>query len=331
MSEPIRVHLDQQLWKASHMRLDPDVWAQAASRNEPAASGIAPSFSSDWQGLEAALEDAEALICQGKPPEAAIRNARRLKWIMVTSAGVESLLPLDWLPAGVRLSNNSGTHYPKTREFAAMALAMLHFQTPHLATAQRAHDWAPRFDGLIVGKTVVIVGFGTLGQATAEAARGLRLQVRAVRRNPAAHPLADAMFAPDALAEAAAGADFLVCALPLTPATRGFVGADAFDALKPGASVVNIGRGPVMDYDALCARLDDDRLSGAIADVFDPEPLPKDHKLWSQRNLTIFPHMSSDDPTTYIQRSLDVFFRNLEAYRAGADALPTEIDRASGY
>lgn len=313
------------------MRLHPDAWAAASERRPAEAAHLDPSFGQDWEGLEAALEDAEVLICQAKPPEAAIRGAKRLKWIMATSAGVESMAPFDWLPAGVRLTNNSGTHYPKTREFAGMALAMLHFRAPHLATAQRQHEWAPRFNGLIGGKTVVIVGFGTLGQASAEAARGLGLKVRAVKRNPAENALADAVFPTAELATAAAGTDFLICALPSTPETKGLVGADAFDALEPGAGVINIGRGPVMDNDALCERLDDGRLSGAILDVFDPEPLPAESKLWDQKNLIVFPHMSSDDPTSYIARSLEIFFDNLSAYRAGAGTLPTEVDPKLGY
>lgn len=331
MPDRIRIHLDQQTWKAPYMRLHPDAWTAAIMRHESAAEPLDPGFGQDWAGLETALEDAEILICQAKPPEAAIRSAKRLKWIMATSAGVESMAPFDWLPAGVRLTNNSGTHYPKTREFAGMALAMLHFRAPHLATAQRSHEWAPRFDGLIGGKTVVIVGFGTLGQASAEAARALGLKVRAVKRNPTPNALADTVFPTADLAAAAKDADFLICALPSTPETKGLVGAVAFDALAPGAGVINIGRGPVMDNAALCERLDDGRISGAILDVFDPEPLPPESKLWDQKNLIIFPHMSSDDPTSYIARSLDIFFDNLSAYRAGAETLPTEVDPKLGY
>lgn len=331
MTPPIRVHFDSQLWKARYMRLDASAWAEVAARNAEAAADIAVSFGEDWSGLEAALADAEVLLCQAKPPAEAVRKAPRLKLIMVTMAGVEKLLPLDWLPDGVRLANNSGTHAPKTREFAGMALAMLHFRLPHLATAQRAHAWAPRFEGLIGGRSVVVVGFGTLGQATAEAARALGLEVRAVRRNPAPHPLADAMFPADRLVDACAGADFLVSTLPLTLATRGFVAGPAFDALNPDAGVINIGRGPVMDYAALAARLDSGRLSGAILDVFATEPLPADEPLWDQKNLIVMPHMSSDDPTSYIQRSLDIFVENVAALRAGAAKLPTEIDRATGY
>lgn len=333
MTRPIRVHLDSQTWKAPHMRVDADAWNQALERHRAAAAPMTVSFGQDWQGVDGALADAEILICQSKPPVEAIQKAKRLKWIMMTMAGVESLLPLDWLPAGVALTNNSGTHYPKTREFAAMALGMLHFRMPHLATAQREHSWSPKFDSLITGKTVTVVGFGTLGQASADAAKVMGLTVRAVRRNQAAHPLADAMYPPDALTEAATGADFLICTLPLTPATRHMVGAAAFDAMKAGGGggVVNIGRGPVMDYDALVERLDDGRISGAILDVFDPEPLPKEHPLWRQKNLVIVPHMSSDDPSTYIQRTLDVFFQNFEAYAAGRSPLVTEIDRETGY
>lgn len=331
MTDKLRVHIDQQTSKLPYMRLTPEVWAKAARQRPELAARLDLTFGDDWAAIDAHLANADILICQGKPPETAVKTATKLKWIMATSAGIESMAPFDWLPAGARLTNNSGSHYPKTKEFAAMALTMLHFQTPHLATSQRGHAWAPRFNGLIAGKSVVIVGFGTLGQATAEAAKGLGLDVRAVRRNPAPHPMADSMHTPDALVAAATNADFLVCALPLTETTRGFVGAEAFDALKPGAGVINIGRGPVMDYAALTQRLDDSRLSGAILDVFDKEPLPPESPLWDQKNLTIFPHMSSDDPTSYIPRSLDIFFDNLEAFLAGADTLPNEIDLTTGY
>ena len=211
-----------------------------------------------------------------------------------------------------------------------MALGMLHFQMPHLATAQRAHAWSQKFDSLIVGKTVVVVGLGALGQATADAARGMGLKVRAVRRDSAPHDLADEMFQPDDLAKACIGANYIVCTLPLTPATANMVGAAAFDALKDGGGVINIGRGPVMDYAALAERLDSGKLSGAILDVFATEPLPADDPLWDQKNLLIMPHMSSDDLGNYIQRTFDVFFQNLEAYLSD-QLVVTEIDRSLGF
>jgi len=115
------------------MRIDQPAWAVEAAR-QAASLELDISFGQDSEGLEAGLRDAEILICQSKPPADVIAKAPNLKWIMITMAGVESLLPLDWLPEGVRLTNNSGTYYPKTREFAMMTLGMLHFQMPHLAT-----------------------------------------------------------------------------------------------------------------------------------------------------------------------------------------------------
>lgn len=330
MGQPLRVHLDMQLWKSAHMRVDQPAWTIAAARHAESSASLTTSFGQDWEGLAEGLADAEILVCQSKPPTDIIAAAPKLKWIMMTMAGVEGLLPLDWLPEGILLTNNSGTHYPKTREFAAMALGMLHFKIPHLASAQRDHAWAPKLESLIDGRTVVVVGFGTLGQATAEAAQSMGLKVRAVRRNPAPHDLADEVFAPDQLAKACEGADFLICTLPSTPATANMVDGVAMDALKDGAGVVNIGRSPVMDYQALSERLDSGKLSGAILDVFDKEPLPADDPLWDQKGMMIMPHMSSDDPGNYIQRTFDVFFQNLEAYRAGKP-LPTLIDQKHGY
>ena len=119
-------------------------------------------------------------------------------------------------------------------------------------------------------------------------------------------------------------------ACPLTDATRGMITRDRLKALPRGAGVVNIGRGALIDQDALCDLLDDGHLSGAVLDVFTPEPIPPGHRLWSTRNLIISPHTSADDPHTYNSRSLDLFFDNLRACREGR-RMPNLFDPARGY
>ena len=125
-------------------------------------------------------------------------------------------------------------------------------------------------------------------------------------------------------------ADFLVVAAPLTKETHGMIGAAELDCLKRGAGVVNVGRGPIVDYDALRARLESGRIGGAFLDVFEPEPLPADSPLWSTRNLIVTPHVSSDDPANYLPRALDIFFDNLGRMLNGRE-LNNVIDRSLGY
>jgi len=124
--------------------------------------------------------------------------------------------------------------------------------------------------------------------------------------------------------------DFLVLACPLTQATRNLMDRRRLGLLPAGAGLVNIGRGGLLDQDALCDLLQHDALSGAVLDVFTPEPIPAGHRLWTTPNLIISPHTSADDPATYNPRSLDIFLDNLRAWRDGRP-LPNRLDIVRGY
>ena len=125
--------------------------------------------------------------------------------------------------------------------------------------------------------------------------------------------------------------EFLVLACPLTDATRGMIDrASGSWRCRAAPALVNIGRGALIDQDALCDLLDEGHLSGAVLDVFTPEPIPPGHRLWSTPNLIISPHTSVDDPDTYNARSLDLFFDNLRAWREGRP-MPNLFDPARGY
>ncbi|MGY9056231.1 MAG: D-2-hydroxyacid dehydrogenase [Alphaproteobacteria bacterium] len=325
----MRVHIEWLTSKNPHMRIDADVWAEAAARHPALAATLNVSFGQNLSD-RAPYADTEILIGQTFDKPNIGQMAPKLKWVYATSAGIEDLMPLDWLPPGVVLTNNSGTHFPKTREFVSMMLVMLHAKMPALITNQRERKWEKLFASLIGGLTVTVIGFGALGTATAEAARALGLKVNVVRRNPAPDPRADGMYGVADLHQALRGSDFLVIAAPLTPDTQNMIDAAALDCLNEGAGVINIGRGPLLDHDALCQRLDSGRLSGAILDVFDPEPLPTDSPLWDQENLVMTPHVLLDDPVNYVQRALDIFFQELARYRAG-EPLQNRIDPKAGY
>ena len=124
--------------------------------------------------------------------------------------------------------------------------------------------------------------------------------------------------------------EFLVIACPLTEQTRNIIDRRRIDLLPPRARVVNIGRGPLLDQDALCDRLDDGTLGGAVLDVFVPEPVPEGHRLWTTKNLVMTPHVSCDDSLTYNARSLDTFLENMAALEAG-EPLPNLYLPERGY
>ena len=141
------------------------------------------------------------------------------------------------------------------------------------------------------------------------------MRVTGIRANPRPHPACERVLGTDALNSALPEAEFLVLAAPLTDATRGILDRRRIALLPPGAGVVNVGRGALLDQDALCDALDAGRLGGAVLDVFTPEPVPPGHRLWTTRNLVMTPHISADDPRTYNPLSLDLFWANVRAWR----------------
>jgi phosphoglycerate dehydrogenase-like enzyme len=295
--------------------------AAAARRHKDVRVEVA--VETDFNGggkLEAidALVTSSDIILDPRFPRATLGAAApALRFIHVIGAGVERLMPLDWLPQGMQLTNNSGVHVAKMREFVAMALLLLNTRMPEMVGSQFRREWNPIFTPSIAGKTAGIIGVGDLGGAAARVAQQLGLRVIGMRRTPRPHRHVDLMLPTRRLDELLKRSDFVVIAAPLTVETRGLIGGRELDLMKPTASLLNIGRAAIVDYEALCDRLDSGRLAGAILDVFDPEPLPSSSRLWTTRNLIISPHCSSDDDDRYMDLTLDLVFDNLRRLAAG--------------
>ncbi len=307
------------------------MWEAAAARSPDIGLGHDVSIGVTPADLVAAMRDAEALVCDASVIKAQFPcPAPHLKLIFLTNAGLNQLAPFDWLPHGVVLMNNRGVHAAKAGEFALMAILMLANRVPAMVTNQRKGRWRKHWGSVLGGHHVTVVGLGTLGGATATQAARFGMRVTGVRAHPAPHPACEQVLATESIEEALPDTDFLVLACPLTAATRGLMSRNRLECLPSGAGVVNIGRGELLDQDALCDLLDQEHLSGAVLDVFTPEPIPPGHRLWSTRNLIISPHTSADDPATYNPRSLDVFLDNLRAWRDGRP-LPNRFDIARGY
>lgn len=326
----MRIHL-QSLPDDGPFAITEAQWDAAAARAPDVSAGHEVTFGDTPQAFHDASPQTEVLVTQTAAVAALFpADAPQLKLIYCTSAGLDRLAPFDWLPPGVQLLNNRGTHGTKAGEYGIMALLMLATGMPAFATAQRAGRWTPRHGSVLAGRRVVIVGLGALGGSIAGQATRFGMHVTGVRNRAEPHPDCTEVVTLADLDAVLPGAEFLVLAPPLTDATRNLLDRRRLALLPPGAGVVNIGRGALLDQDALCDALDAGRLGGAVLDVFVPEPVPPGHRLWTTPNLVMTPHVSADDPATYIPLSLDIFLDNLRALRDGK-SLPNRFDTMRGY
>ena len=273
----------------------------------------------DWDTdhWETSMRDAEVLLTWDLPTANLAEVAPRLKWIHCIGAGVEHLCPMDWVPEGVTITNNKGAHADKAGEFALMAVLMLHNKMPAILTNQRSATWNSLFSTPIQGKTVGLVGVGSIGGGAARQLDKMPVHIIGVSRHGEPHPHVHEMVTTEQLDAVLPRIDYLFVSLPATPETRGLFDRDRLRLLKPGAGVINVGRGATFDYTALAELLDEGYLSGAVIDVFDEEPLPSDSPLWQAPNFVVTPHVSADDGDSYVPITLQLFFDNLERYLAG--------------
>jgi len=308
----------------------------AAAKARSGLANIRTSLGEDlrnlnWIGDVDGLVTSNDIIRDPKFPIGELASAApRLRWIHIIGAGIEPLLPLDWLPSGVVLTNNSGVHVEKMRESAMMALLMLNARVPEIVTNQRKTRWDPIFTPRIAGKTALIIGVGDMGAAVAGAAKTLGLRVIGVRRSGSPHPDVDRMVPVGALDAVLPQADFVVLAAPLTPETQNLLDCRRIGLMKPGAGFLNVGRAGSVDHHALVEALRSGALSGAILDVFDPEPLPTSSPLWQADNLILTQHVTSDDLDEYLPKTLDLVFANAARLLRG-EPLVNAVDPARGY
>ena len=256
--------------------------------------------------------------------------APNLKWIHVISAGVEHLHPLDWMFDGLVLTNSSGAHTKKAGEYGLMSILMLQNHMTKIITNQKNKSFVSLFSNPIAGKTVVLVGTGNLGASMAKLVAPLGVNIVGVNKRGRMTEGCSKVISIDKIDTVLPGADFLYLAVPETPETKNLISKERLNMLKSTCGIVNIGRQSVMDYDALCKKLINNEIAGAILDVFTHEPIEKNSKLWSIPNLVITPHVSSDDNGNYVKLTLDIFIKNLKLFIENKE-LSNQVDKKLGY
>jgi len=266
-----------------------------------------------------------------------LARAPRLQWVHSSAVAVETFCLPEMYARGIRVSNTRGVQAVPIAEHVLAVLFAFAKQIPFTLDNQRQARWAQhdyvgaRLPWLLRGRTLGLIGVGTIGAALASRAAALGMRVVALRRQAAADtvPGVTRVYNRDELPAMLAECDAVAIAAPLTPDTEGLMGRGAIASMKPGAVLINVGRARILDTDALVDALHAGHLSGASLDVFPEEPLPADHPLWSCPNVILTPHTSGFRQGHW-DEVIDVFADNLERYRRG-EALKYEVKADLGY
>lgn len=223
--------------------------------------------------------------------EAFLRD-KCVRWIHSRFAGVDGWIFPELVNSEVILTNAKGVYSAPLGEFALAAILYFAKDIPRLRRNQAAQAWT-RFEmERIAGQTVGIVGYGDIGRAVAERARAMGMRIFAMKRHTPEQPdpLIERYYTPAELHQMLAVCDYVVIAAPLTPETRHMIGDAEFAAMKSTGVLINVGRGPLVDTDALVCALKSGKIKGAGLDVVDPEPLPSGHPLYAMENVLLSPH-----------------------------------------
>jgi phosphoglycerate dehydrogenase-like enzyme len=268
---------------------------------------------------------------------AELAQAPNLRWLHTSAVAVETLCLPDLFARGVAVSNTRGVQAVSIAEHVMAVVLGLAKQLPFVIDNQQRSRWAQnefrgeRLPWLLHGRTLGLIGVGTIGSEIARRAEAFGMRVIAMRRRPAYGVIGHVarVYGKDQLAEFLAQTHVVVVAAPLTPETLGLMGAQQFMQLPKGAVFVNVGRAKIVDTDALIAALQSGHLGGASLDVFPAEPLPPEHPLWKTPNVILTPHTSGfrqghwDDVIT-------LFGDNLERWLRG-EPLKFRVEPELGY
>jgi phosphoglycerate dehydrogenase-like enzyme len=283
---------------------------------------------------EAVLKAVEAEVIQpGHWSDDLWKSAPNLKWVQSGGAGVEGFLTPDFIASPIVLTNAQGIYAVPIADHVMAFVLYFSRCFDGLVPKQMERKWAEWGEFSVDelnGKTLGIVGLGGIGREVAKRARAFGMRVIATRKR--AHrpsEFADEVRGPDELPWLLKESDYVVLCAALTRNTRHLIGAEQMKQMKPTAHLINIGRGGLIDEQALIAALEHGDIAGAGLDVFEQEPLPADSPLWDPPNVLITPHSAGDSPRSG-ERLVELFRENLRRYVAG-EPLLNVVDKEAGY
>lgn len=261
----------------------------------------------------------------------AFLRCERLRWIHFRFAGLDGHLFPELVDSDVVLTNGRGVYSATLGEFALVAILYFAKDIPRMRRSQAAHVWAPFEVERIAGQIVGIVGYGDIGQAVATRAHAMGMRILATKRHSPRDPdpWIERYYGIDELHAMLALCDYVVVAAPLTPETRHMLGEAAFAAMKPTSVLINVGRGAVVDTDALVRALARKQIKGAGLDVVEQEPLPAGHALYGMDNVLLSPHCA-DQVAGWKEDAMRFFLEQYARFEKN-ESLLNVVDKTLGY
>jgi phosphoglycerate dehydrogenase-like enzyme len=291
----------------------------------------------NYDRVDEELRDADIAIAWSLRPEQ-IRAANRLRWIHSPAAAVHQLIFPELVNSEIVLTNAREVHGPVVAEHVLALIFALAKKIPQAVRFQQQHVWGqeslwreqPR-PREVAGAILGLVGLGSIGRDVARHAASLGMKVIAVRDHPEqGKPAGVARVLPSSsLPELLSESDYVVLAVPITAATRGLMNGERIAMMKADACLINVGRGPLVDEQALVAALQSNKIGGAALDVFDKEPLAPDSPLWDLKNLLITPHTAGLTEKLW-ERHYLLIRENLRRFLSGEPLLAI-VDKHKGY
>ena len=266
-----------------------------------------------------------------------IEELPSIEWIHSRSAGIDYITSpaLAQSSDGILVTNAKGSFSSTLAEYNMMAIAYFAIDLPRLLQQKKDKNWNKYCVEEIRGKTLGIIGYGDIGRACATLAKAYGMKIIAQRRNPAlsnADPLVDVVYGngQESINKIMAECDYILISAPLTDATRGMINKEAFEHIHSNAVLINVGRGPIIDEEAMIVALKEGKMKGAALDVVATEPLPVSSELWELNNVLLSPH-NMDQTATFAHEATDFFIKeNLPRFVRGEELL-NPVDKVAGY
>ena len=246
-----------------------------------------------------------------------IKKASSLQWIQSMATGVDYIINLPSLRKEILVTSTRGIHGPQMSEMAFLLMLSLNRNFPQIVRNQDQGIWERWPSKLLYQKKVGILGLGVIGEEIAKKAKAFGMTVYGIDIVKREIGAVDYFYGPEDLIKVTQEVDYIIIVAPKTPQTEKMIGAKVLSSMKPNSFLINLGRGEIVDEDALIQALNSRKIAGAALDTFCTEPLPKDHPFWKMKNVIVTPHVGGMSDI-YVEQVLLIFEENLRRFLKGA-------------
>ena len=261
------------------------------------------------------IEEADAIFTFRLSDEL-LKRASKLKWIHAGTTGVDYIVNLPSLRKEIIITSTRGIHGPQVSEMAFLLMLALNRNLPEVTRNQDKGEWVRWPGKLLWKKKVAILGVGIIGEEIAKKSKAFGMEVFGIDIVRRKLECIDHFYGPEDIVTVAREVDYLVIVAPNTPQTEKLVGPKVLSAMKPTAFLLNLGRGELVDEEALVEVLKSGKIAGAGLDTYWQEPLPKGHPFWGMKNVIVSPHVAGMSDI-YVEQALSIFEENLRRFVKG--------------